>query len=130
MSIRRYSKKGLEKRKKERKELPEFYRKHINKIKTEKIQCEECGGRLRGHASEVAHILPKSYYKSVATKDSNILYLCGMFSDNRCHSKFDELPMKEVWKMKVFEKAKERFNMLKESAEEKLTYKTIDRYRG
>ena len=88
--MRRYSKKGLEKRKKDRENYQKFFIKHVNKIVEEGLCCEECGDKLQGNVSEVAHILPKGYFKSVATNNDNVLYLCGMYSENQCHRKFDD----------------------------------------
>ena len=62
--IRRYSKKGLEKRKEERACLPEFFQKHITIIKENNLSCVNCGEKLKGDVSEVAHRLPKSTFKS------------------------------------------------------------------
>ena len=128
--MRRYSKIGLERRQKEREGYSDFYLRHISKIKTENLRCEECNSKLIGNASEVAHVLPKNLYKSVATNDENVVYLCGFQSENNCHSKFDNSSNKDYWNMFVFELAKEKFNILKEITTEKITYKTIDRVMG
>jgi beta-lactamase regulating signal transducer with metallopeptidase domain len=42
--MRKYSQKGLERRKEERQCLPEFYKKHIEIAKTK--HCENCGQKL------------------------------------------------------------------------------------
>ena len=47
--IRKYSKKGLEKRKEERSCLSEFFIRHVEKIKTEKLCCANCGDKLHYH---------------------------------------------------------------------------------
>ena len=52
----------------------------------------------------MAHILSKRNHNEVATKDWNVLYLCGMFSENRCHEKFDRT-FKSRREMKVSKKA-------------------------
>ena len=62
--MKKYSKKGLERRKAERECLPEFFQKHIEIAKTK--YCEECGAKLKGNISEIAHRLPKSFFKSTA----------------------------------------------------------------
>lgn len=82
----------------------DFFAKHIANIKVHSLCCEECGEKLKGNASEVAHILSKRNFNEVATKDWNILYLCGMFSENRCHDKFDRT-LESRKEMKVFKKA-------------------------
>ena len=125
--MKKYSKKGLEKRKAERECLPEFFKKHIEIAKTK--YCEECGEKLRGHVSEIAHVLPKSYFKSVSTNDLNVLYLCGMFcSGNNCHSKFDNSTQEKVKEMKIYSKVQEIFKQLEEEITEKINYKHRDLY--
>ena len=124
--IIRYSKKGLEKRKAERECLPEFFQKHIEIAKTK--YCEECGEKLKGNASEIAHILPKQYFKSIMCNDLNVLYLCGIYSANNCHSNFDNFPQEKVKEMKIFGKILERFRILEEEITEKINYKHRDLY--
>lgn len=124
----KYSKKGLEKRKRERAGYAEFFQKHIKVIKDTKACCEECGAKLRGHVSEIAHILPKSTYKSIATNDKNVLYLCGMYSNNQCHTNFDTFTNEKFQEMLVFPKVLEVFEELENLVEEKISYKTYDRY--
>lgn len=126
--MKRYSSKTLEQRKEERKAFPEFFQKHIQIIKENKLCCEECGERLKGDISEIAHILPKSTFKSIATNDNNVLYLCGMWSVSQCHSNYDNLPTIKVKEMKIFGKVSERFRILEEEVAEKITYKTEERY--
>lgn len=123
-----YSKKGLEKRKAERAGFAEFFQKHIQIIKKTKACCEECGAKLRGHVSEVAHILPKSTYKSVATNDLNVIYLCGMFSSQQCHTNFDTFPSEKVHEMLLFNKVSGIFANLEDTVSEKITYKIYERY--
>lgn len=65
--------KSIDKRKEERACLPEFFKRHINIIKTQNKHCEECGLKLKGCVSEVAHILPKQKYKSIMCNDLNVL---------------------------------------------------------
>lgn len=126
--MKKYSDKGLERRKEERKAFPGFFQKHIQYIRDGNLCCEECGTRLRGDVSEIAHILPKSTFKSIATDDDNVLYLCGMWSDSQCHSNYDNLPVEKVKEMKIFEKVTQRFRMLEEKITEKITYKIEERY--
>lgn len=126
--MKRYSDKGLEKRKEERKAFPEFFQKHIQYIRDNNLCCEECGARLKGDVSEIAHILPKSTFKSIATNDDNVLYLCGMWSNSQCHSNYDNYPAEKVKKMKIFRKVSERFHILEQEIIEKITYKIEERY--
>ncbi len=124
--MKKYSKKGLEKRKLERECLPEFFQKHIEIAKTK--CCEECGTKLRGNSSEIAHVLPKQYFKSVMCSDLNILYLCGMYSDKQCHTNFDNFPQEKVKEMKIYPKVQEIFKELEEEITEKINYKHRDLY--
>lgn len=116
--------KSREKRKNERKDFPEFYKKHIEIIKKNKLCCNECGINLLGDVSEVAHILNKSTYKSVSTEDINVLYLCG-WKQNNCHDRFDSGKQNE---MKIFQLVKERFSLIKDLVKEKINYKIWDKY--
>ena len=126
--MRKYSKKGLEKRKKDREGYKEFFEEHVNKIRQERLCCEECGERLQGNVSEIAHILPKQKYKSVAKNDNNVLYLCGMYSTNGCHDKFDNSKLEVIKEMKVYKKGVEQFARLESLIEEKIDYKTYDKW--
>jgi len=124
----KYSKKGLEKRKLDRKHYAKFYQKHTLIIKKDRLVCEECGAPLRGHVSEVAHILPKNYFKSVATLDENIIYLCGMYSENQCHSKFDDSKREVVKAMSIYPRVAELFLKIEPLVEERIPYKTYQRF--
>ena len=124
----KYSKKGLEKRKKDREGFKEFFEKHVNKIKQEKLTCEECGDKLKGNVSEIAHCLPKQKFKSIATNDKNVLYLCGMYSNNQCHNKFDNAKTEVVKNMKVYKKAAQRFTELEPKITERISYKEYDKW--
>lgn len=119
-------KKGLEKRKVERECLPEFFQKHIGLSKI--FKCEECGEKLTGHVSEIAHILPKSYFKSIQCNNLNVLYLCGIYSNNQCHNNFDNFSIQEIKKMTIFPKVQLMFKELKSYIEEPITYKHYEKY--
>lgn len=123
-----YSKKALEKRKKERAGYAEFFIKHIGKIKENNSCCAECGSKLTGHVSEIAHILPKSYFKSIATNDENVIYLCGMYSSSQCHTNFDNFPLKKFQEMLVFSQISSIFARLEPLIEERINYKIYDKY--
>ena len=116
--------KAIIKRKEERKDFPDFYKKHVDIIKSEKRCCMECGVRLIGDVSEVAHILNKSQYKSISTNDNNVLYLCG-WKQNNCHDKFDSGKEKE---MKVYSHAREKLSFILGDIKEKLNYKILDKW--
>jgi hypothetical protein len=124
--MRKYSKKALEKRKAERECLPEFFKKHIEIAKTK--CCEECGAKLKGNVTEIAHVLPKQYFKSVMCSDLNVLYLCGLYSSNECHSKFDNSAQERIKEMKIYPKVQEIFKQLEEEITEKINYKHYDLY--
>jgi len=103
------------KKKKERsKERVPFFKEQIEYIKEKGIKCEECGTPLHGGVDEVAHILSKSKHPEVETNKDNIVYLCGAFSINQCHYNFDK---KDRTQMKVFNLAKERYNLIKYKVE-------------
>lgn len=124
----KYSEKGWNKRKEERAGYAEFFQKHVKIIKDTKACCAECGEKLKGHVSEVAHILPKSSFKSIATNDENVIYLCGMYSNNQCHTNFDNFPIKKFQEMLVFPKVSRIFANLKDIAKEPISYKIYDKY--
>lgn len=54
-------------------------------------KCMNCMGKTEAHTkhfkNSIAHILPKAYFKSVATHPDNFLELC--FYGNSCHTNFD-----------------------------------------
>ena len=124
--MKKYSKKGLERRKAERECLPDFFQKHIEIAKTK--FCEECGAKLKGNASEIAHVLPKQYFKSVMCSDLNILYLCGLHSSNNCHSNFDNFPQEKVKQMNIYPKVQDIFKQLEEGITENINYKHRELY--
>jgi len=124
----KYSKKGLEKRKADREGYAEFFQKHAQVIRSEQKCCEECGNRLQGEVSEIAHIVPKNLFKSIATEDRNVLYMCGRFSENQCHSKYDESKLEVIEEMKIFPLVVERFKELEEKITEKIPYKVYERF--
>lgn len=120
------SKSAQEKRKEERACLPSFFEKHIKIAKG--MYCEECGEKLRGHVSEIAHVLPKSYFKSIMCNDNNVHYLCGMFSDKQCHSNFDNWSAEKVKTMNIYETSKKKFKELEEYITENINYKVYDKF--
>ena len=96
------TKKAIDNRRMERECLKEFFPKHMKLIKQGNKRCKECGGTLYGHVSEVAHIAPKSLYKEIMCEDENVIYLCGMYSDNNCHANFDNWGIDRIQNMNIF----------------------------
>lgn len=123
--MKRYSKKGLEKRKEERACLPEFFQRHIEIAKTK--CCANCGEKLRGEVSEIAHRLPKSTFKSIICNDDNIVYLGGRFSNCGCHSLYDGTN-EQLQSLSIFSAEKEIIKELLEKATETVNYKLYDRW--
>ncbi len=125
--IRKYSKKGLEKRKAERECLSEFFMRHVNNIKDKRLHCANCGEKLRGDVSEVAHRLPKSTFKSIQCYDSNVVYLGGMYSNCGCHSKYDGAT-EQLQSLSIFEAEKEIVKQLLEEVTEPYNWKILERW--
>lgn len=55
-------------------------------------KCAHCGGKTQKHDPKtfyysIAHLLPKSLFKSIATHDENWLELC--YYGNSCHANYD-----------------------------------------
>jgi hypothetical protein len=123
--LRRYSKNGLEKRRSERACLPEFFKKHIEIAKTK--CCANCGEKLRGDVSEIAHRLPKSTFKSIQCLDDNIVYLGGRFSICGCHSLYDGTNQ-QLQNLSIFSAEREIVKELLDTITEKVSYKLYDRW--
>lgn len=72
--------------------------------------CKHCGGRTTANTSSykcsVAHILPKAYFKSVATHPLNWIELC--FYSNSCHSNFDNYSL-DIMELNCFDEVIEKF---------------------
>ena len=109
-------------------ELQDFFLKHINIIKRDNHSCKECGDNLIGDFSEVAHILPKSKFKSIAMNDDNVIYLCGRHSKNNCHAKFDNYSISAIKEMNIYPSVQKSFSSLEGIIQEKLTWKDYDRF--
>lgn len=121
----KYSKKGLEKRKAERECLPLFFQKHIEIAKTK--YCANCGEKLKGDVSEIAHRLPKSFFKSIMCDDDNVIYLGGMFSNCGCHSMYDGTN-EQLQFLSIFSAEKEIIKELLDRVTEKYNWKILDRW--
>lgn len=124
----KYTQKGLDKRKKDREGLAEFFMQCVARIKKERLTCRECGSKLQGNVSEVAHILPKNYFRSVQTNPLNWLPLCGMYSAKQCHSNFDTYSLEKVKKMQIYKEVVSIFAVLEDFVDEKIPYKIYDKY--
>jgi|GEM_PF-3857326 len=125
--MKKYSKKGLQKRKEERECLSEFFIHHVEKIKTERLCCNNCGERLKGDVSEVCHRLPKSTFKSIQCEDDNIVYLGGRFSSCGCHSLYDGTN-EQLQSLNIFSAEKEIIIKLLEKVTEKYNWKLLERW--
>ena len=126
--MRRYSKKGLEKRKAERECLAEFFIRHIEKIKKERLSCANCGEKLKGDVSEVCHRLPKSTFKSIQCDDENVIYLGGRFSKCGCHSKYDGTN-EQLQSLSIFAAEKDIVKELLDKVTEKYNWKLLERWK-
>ena len=79
--------------------------------------CENCGGKIDMSYNtywNIAHILPKSKYKSVATNPYNNLFLCSS-KDNTgrdCHREYDN-NIEDIVNMPCFAEAKRKFEIFK-----------------
>lgn len=104
-------KRSVKKEDKERKKsLTSFYDEMLNKAP---FKCQECGDNLISSTvinprTIVAHILPKSKFKSIECNEDNILYLCY-----KCHHNFDNKGKDYVLKMKLLPTIKVRLKILK-----------------
>ena len=123
--IRKYSKKGLEKRKEERACLLEFFQRHIEIAKTK--HCTECGCKLLGDVSEVAHRLPKSTFKSIQCLDDNVVYLCSWKSNNNCHGLYDGTN-EQLQSLSIFSAEQKIVKELLEKVTEKYNWKLLERW--
>lgn len=89
----------------QRKDYPEFYQKWCE-LASRNV-CNECGDKLKGLSTEVAHILSKSTSPEIATNDTNILLICG-----DCHTRFDS-SLEKRSQMKCFQKSVLQYGILK-----------------
>lgn len=99
--------------------LIDFFLEHIENIES----CENCGFDLSRSRSgkNVAHILPKAKFRSVATHDKNVMYLCSTFDRNDgktgCHEHYDSSWTK-AREMPVFRTAIERLREFRDEVKE------------
>ena len=123
--LKKYSQKNLEKRKLERVCLPDFFKRHIDIAKTK--CCANCGEKLKGDVSEIAHRLPKSTFKSIMCDDDNVVYLGGRFSKCGCHSLYDG-SNEQLQSISIFLAEKEIVKELLKKVTEKYNYKISERW--
>lgn len=75
-----------------------------------KGSCQHCGGKSEKgrntYKCSVAHILPKAYFKSVATHPLNWIELC--FYGKSCHTNFDQLSL-DITELNCFDEVITKF---------------------
>jgi len=111
-SIKKSTEKSKEKRQEERKDFPKFFQDAIEKLKLNPV-CQNCGGKINANyepAWNIAHILLKAKFKSVATHPDNYIFLCSSKDPNTnyCHEDFDG-NIKDRPNMPVYPIAKEKY---------------------
>lgn len=76
-------------------------------------RCMNCGGKTEAHTKSykcsIAHILPKAYFKSIATNENNWLELC--FYGNSCHTNYDN-KMLDLIEMNCFDTIMQKFTKI------------------
>jgi hypothetical protein len=118
----RYDKKKVVvKRKEIDEDLEAFFADGIKEL-TDSPICENCSCKINvGYNPRwnIAHILPKSIYKSVKANKDNLLFLCTQKDNgNFCHETFDSTADKRT-AMPVFKRAKEKFELFKNRVSER-----------
>lgn len=118
--LKRITDKTKQKRQKERENYPKFFRMSIEELKKDP-RCQNCGEKINASFQphhNIAHILPKQRYKSVATHPDNKVFLCASKDyRNACHEKFDSGASAMV-EMPVFLLAVEKFQRFKDKVTE------------
>jgi ribosomal protein S27E len=100
-----------------REELNAFFESHIKILNSKPTKCENCNTLLFNPTSaNIAHILPKSIFKSISTNNNNCMYLCLI-----CHGNYDSSWDKAI-KMQCFKKAREKFKLFEQYIIEKRDY--------
>jgi 5-methylcytosine-specific restriction endonuclease McrA len=121
--LKPFTTKTREKRKAERARLPMFFENAIIDLE-EKPTCQNCGHKINTRyepVRNIAHILPKSRYKSVMAHPQNFIFLCS--SKDRddgkdCHNRFDSRIL-DIPKMACFKEAKRKFEYFKDEVVER-----------
>jgi hypothetical protein len=115
--IKPFTQKSRDRRKEERAGLPEFFENAIQAL-IMNPKCANCGCRINisyEPVRNIAHILPKSKYKSVMDHPLNWIPLCTSKDQDigvDCHYRFDNRIM-DIPKMPCFTLAKYRFEKFK-----------------
>lgn len=119
--------KAIEKRKEDRKDFRDFFKKAIEELERNPF-CQNCGGEIKTFlhpVNNVAHILKKSKYKSVSTHPENYIFLCSdkdeVFS---CHERFDN-KISERKNMECFKLAYIKFKKFEDQVLESGIERTI-----
>jgi nitrate reductase cytochrome c-type subunit len=101
--------------------IDEYYNYHINLNKNKIIKCENCNCNIYNISrTNIAHILPKSNFKSVSNDVHNYMYLCL-----NCHGTYD-YSFKKAATMPVINIAITRFKLFSNKLTPKEQYKIPD----
>jgi len=122
--IKKFTQKGMDKRKEERKGLPEFFTDAIEELKRKPF-CQNCGCKINVSlhpVNNIAHLLSKRHYKSVMINPYNRVFLCdnkdhSIDSNRSCHKLFDER-INDRSEMEVFTVALILYAMFKDDVVE------------
>lgn len=92
--------------------LKPYFDYHLENIK-KKLYCENCGCKIKGNISNIAHVLPKRKYggnPEIMDDINNYLYLCSSFDGIDCHSHYDSRQAtSRVYNMLVWKIAVQRY---------------------
>jgi hypothetical protein len=117
-SIPKQTQKNKEAKKEKRELLNPFFEYHINQIKKYPY-CQNCGIKIEASHFHVAHILPKSKYKSIMNNLDNAIYLCtSILGGNGCHEDYDSMystpeGIMQALNKECIEILKHKFNKIK-----------------
>ena len=89
--------------------LTEYFEYHLQ---LRVARCENCKTKIRLGKNNIAHIIPKAIFKSVATNPNNFMYLC-----HGCHDLYDS-SFDKASRMVVFPLAKKRYLKFKKEIQE------------
>jgi 5-methylcytosine-specific restriction endonuclease McrA len=104
-------------------DLDSYFDEHIKAIEKYSSCCENCHKKISKPTRwNVAHILPKSIFKSVRSLSLNSIYLC-----RDCHGQFDS-SFTNAQKMKVWITAKKRVGQFIHIVKEK--HKILEQYKN
>lgn len=116
----------------EKSNLSPFFSYHISRIEKNNI-CQICQCKITPSHFHVAHILPKSKYKSVSNNLDNALYLCtSILGGNGCHETFDnnQNDIEFLSELNIIEDVLFKFNKIKkfltDIEKSKVEYRTLE----